>query len=547
MHSGNLGMRYTEEGDPNLVGESPRPASAPAARSEAPTGLAGISEASASEAARPRTDSGGRSLVSENESEKTAAATTYISTRVSMLSSKSRTWERNTEGQGAPAGASPEGRDGLCLAAAARAVRNPWFERVVALVIMLNAVYIGVATDYMAIHNLEKAPTVFQVIEMVFLLLFVTELGLRLSVQRTRLLRRRLADGSLNMNFYWNILDVLVISLQFVEILATYAKLTVNGFTQFTVLRVLRLVRLVRLVRIVKLFRFVRDLRMILFSIWRSLSIFFWAITALVLLIFMTSVYMTEMVLTRKLTGVADSQGLEDRFGSLTKTMMSLFQAVAGGVDWKDLTDVLGEGEGANFVVGPFLVYLAFTLFAMVNVITGVFLETAMESAREEKEIYVMRNARLVFSAVDHNRNGTITWPDFEQALDHPHMQNFFEAIDIHVSEAKALFDLLDVSSDGTVSADEFLNGCLRVRGPSKALDLLVLSHEVAQLFEKHSAATGGAPSPITSPSGSQERLRIAASEAAPGPRQQGLPGVSRRSRKEDQTLPGECSPEGPS
>ena len=33
---------------------------------------------------------------------------------------------------------------------------------------------------------------------------------------------------------------------------------------------------------------------------------------------------------------------------------------------------------------------------------------------------------------------------------------------DASMSEAKSLFDLLDLSGDGNVSADEFLNGCMR-------------------------------------------------------------------------------------
>merc|ERR1711862_712541 len=98
---------------------------------------------------------------------------------------------------------------------------------------------------------------------------------------------------------------------------------------------------------------------------------------------------------------------------------------------------------------------------------------------------YTVKNARAVFSAVDETKSGRITWPDFERALDHAHVKTFFEATGICISEARNLFDLLDVSGDGTISFDEFLNGCLRVKGTAKALDLLVLSREVSLLFEQ--------------------------------------------------------------
>merc|ERR1712113_411771 len=67
-------------------------------------------------------------------------------------------------------------------------------------------------------------------------------------------------------------------------------------------------------------------------------------------------------------------------------------------------------------------------------------------------------------------------------------MHFFFQALDIDMSEARHVFDLLDMSGDGTIDADEFLNGCLHMHGPAKALDLLLLSREVGLLFDRHAA-----------------------------------------------------------
>merc|ERR1712203_646161 len=111
----------------------------------------------------------------------------------------------------------------------------------------------------------------------------------------------------------------------------------------------------------------------------------------------------------------------------------------------------------------------------MMNVIAGIFLDTAVNKARDEKESWLAQNARRVFTAADQDRSGMISWEDFENALHHGDMHTFFKAIDIDISEAKSLFDLLDLSGDGNISADEFLNGCLHVRGPAKSLDLFVL------------------------------------------------------------------------
>lgn len=44
--------------------------------------------------------------------------------------------------------------------------------------------------------------------------------------------------------------------------------------------------------------------------------------------------------------------------------------------------------------------------------------------------------------------------------------------------DAFMLFHMLDASHDGHIQADEFLNGCLRLDGPAKAIDLAAFMEE---------------------------------------------------------------------
>jgi len=68
-----------------------------------------------------------------------------------------------------------------------------------------------------------------------------------------------------------------------------------------------------------------------------------------------------------------------------------------------------------------------------------------------------------------------------------PNMLHYFEAIDVNPSEAKGLFSLLDLDNSGTIDAEEFLAGCIRLRGPAKALELALLVQQVERLFRKFS------------------------------------------------------------
>lgn len=361
-----------------------------------------------------------------------------------------------------------------------RIVERPRFEQAVLVSIVLSVVLIALEIDQQAREvNVDTPGPIWVALELLFLFMLTLELAMRLGAYRLDFFRRNLTDGRKNTHIMWNWIDLFIFVLQVVSFLRV----------QFTggLFAIGRLFRLVRLVRILKIFRWVRDLRVIVYSIWRSLSLFFWSFVALMMMTFMFSCYFTEVVLHHRSQNPTshNDESLEIFFGNMPSTIMSLFQAVSAGMDWRDLTDVLVDMPAMG--VAPLVGYVSFALLAMMNVITGVFLETAIDKAKDEKEIYLARHASSIFKKADRDKTGRISWEGFESAVrENKSVQNFFEEIDIDHSEAESLFKLLDDSGDGQISAEEFLQGCMKVSGPAKSLDLLVLTKEVKQLFERH-------------------------------------------------------------
>merc|ERR1712216_846044 len=86
---------------------------------------------------------------------------------------------------------------------------------------------------------------------------------------------------------------------------------------------------------------------------------------------------------------------------------------------------------------------------------------------------------REIFSSAD-LLSGQVTWYQFEGQLHK--MESFFKSVDVDVSEAKGLFHLLDIEGTGTVDVDDFIMGCLRLRGAAKAIDLATLMSETRRL-----------------------------------------------------------------
>merc|ERR1712100_18992 len=113
-----------------------------------------------------------------------------------------------------------------------------------------------------------------------------------------------------------------------------------------------------------------------------------------------------------------------------------------------------------------------------MNIVTGVFVEAAMRKGREDQDNFLINNVRELFRSIFADGSGRITWIDFESHLDERVMQDYFVAVDLDRSEAKGLFHLLDMDGNGSIDVNEFLSGCLRLRGPAKSLDMQVLLRE---------------------------------------------------------------------
>merc|ERR1712107_224248 len=110
--------------------------------------------------------------------------------------------------------------------------------------------------------------------------------------------------------------------------------------------------------------------------------------------------------------------------------------------------------------------------------VTGIFVDKAMNAAREEHDTQLaimIKNCFFTAAEQGDPSDPQITWEEFQHVIDSAEMKSYFRDMRIDTSEARALFDLIDCDGSGGVSPDEIVIGCLRLRGPAKALDLALL------------------------------------------------------------------------
>merc|ERR1712066_873589 len=118
-----------------------------------------------------------------------------------------------------------------------------------------------------------------------------------------------------------------------------------------------------------------------------------------------------------------------------------------------------------------------------------------VEAEKKKQQQYKSKLEELFYLS-DLNNDGFISMEDLTLSLKDPMISTYFHALDIATLEVTKLFDLLDSNGDGEVPLEEFLEGCLKIHGQAKNMDIqyLVLenkksvqkSMEVMNYLEEH-------------------------------------------------------------
>merc|ERR1711957_270423 len=138
-------------------------------------------------------------------------------------------------------------------------------------------------------------------------------------------------------------------------------------------------------------------------------------------------------------------------------------------------------------------IFIVFAYFSVLNVVTGVFCQSAIDSAQHDKDMMIQNHvlhkeryvgkAMALFHSLDGAQSGIITVTQFEDHLQNPEVQAFFDALEVDTSDAWALFKLIDTEENHQIELEEFIDGCLRLKGTAKSIDMVKLLHDQMTLM----------------------------------------------------------------
>lgn len=316
---------------------------------------------------------------------------------------------------------------------AANIARSERFNNISLLVIMLNAIWIGVETDYNHAEHLSEADPGFQAGEHLFCIFFVGELLIRFLAFEEKI--NSLLDG-------WFRFDLLLVIF---IVLDTWI-LGAGGVGNVVILR---LFRLLRLTRIVRLMRSVPEIMTIFKGMTASTRS---VLTTLFVLLVFT--YAFSIVFRVFLKG---EDHYNQYFGTIVLTMWTLF--ITGAL-FDNLTEVLSLLRKDNaWLCLCFLLYMILAAFVTLNMLIGILCEviSAVQQAEKEKILVQFVKSRLEKVLEDHglgkksddNEDGSvmdsedakIDRPKFHELMSDPRICQSLEDLGIEANHMVCLGD----------------------------------------------------------------------------------------------------------
>lgn len=384
------------------------------------------------------------------------------------------------------------------------------FEITFALLIVLNAAVIATEMQhdsYYILSNLQSdianvtkgdkeswadAMLMFDVFEIAFGCIFMLEVFLKI-----------VAEGYRFLYCGWNIFDTVVVTVWFVDHLSLIsASMILNPM----ILRLCRLARLIRLLRLVRMVEFFDTLTLMISSIRASVTVLVWG-TILLLMVMMVCAMSFNSIIS---TYIADESlnstlrlELFEYFGSFSRCMVTMFELTLG--NWVPVCRLLLEniGEWLGLCV---LCYELSVSFAVVRVISGIFLHETFKCASMDDELMIKTQNRAkkrftskmrqLFHEMDTENSGLVCVDQFKDIIGDARVQGWLLAMELNIKEPERVFSYLVgnescradlLTGNEVLHADELVSGMARLRGNAREFDLLTLmaeSHEVRREFE---------------------------------------------------------------
>lgn len=356
-------------------------------------------------------------------------------------------------------------------------VEWPWFNTMMGMIIMVNAIFIGIEAD--ATVTSATLPAWCQVVNAVFVVIFMLELFCRFYFYRWTYFTRYGQKA-------WNMVDFLIVGAALIDTLILTPLGNSSNTRLFAMARIVRLLRLLRLVRLLKIFK---ELWLVANGLLQSMKTIGWMCVIVFIFLYICAIFATIWVGHNDaiyyqyfLNPISNGWDYRGYFRTVWRSTFTLIQVLTMD-EWAEhiVRHVLTQ-QPAMLVF--FLGFIFVAAFGMMNIISAVVVESTLATSlkdadkalkkREKERQVVFDQLREIFDMADVDGSGTLSVDEVHEATQKPEIYNKLKMIDFPVNDPGQIFRLLDYDDSGELTIEEFITGCIRMKGSAKSKDLLV-------------------------------------------------------------------------
>ncbi|CAL1156447.1 unnamed protein product [Cladocopium goreaui] len=338
-------------------------------------------------------------------------------------------------------------------------VGHPWFELLISVAIMVNSVMLGVESQ-MSLTRSKEDLAWSKIAEVCFLSIFTVEILLRLTARGWRVIK----DG-------WFLFDSTLVLIayveQFVELFSSGGD---SGYAQQVL--VLRTTRLFRLIRTFRMIKQIRSIWRLVYGLFACCETIISTFMLLFIVLYVFGVMGLELITKdAELRKDPEIDALVvDSFSSIPLAMMTLVRFVT-----MDSISVIYAPliKAKALVLGLYFgLLICVVSISLMNLVTAVMVEGALEHARQEKEddakLAKARAKQMVpeiihlFDQIDIDGSGEVDLKEMAKFGEDGLVPDLlFEKAS--VDSMADLFETLDVDGSGVISRYEFIEGLLNL------------------------------------------------------------------------------------
>mmetsp|Transcript_32133 Transcript_32133/g.102020 ORF Transcript_32133/g.102020 Transcript_32133/m.102020 type:complete len:423 (+) Transcript_32133:541-1809(+) len=345
----------------------------------------------------------------------------------------------------------------------AQVERTSIFHGIISIVILLNAFHSAAVCNYQ-VQGLQP-PLLFVVAEVFFVVFYTFELCLKLYVHRIFFF--------IGDEYCCNIFDIILWASSIFDLCAAWFS---RGSFQIAVMRVIRVVRICSALRTLRAVRALAELRVLWMCIVKSCASLFWSLCTILIIYFMFALAIVQMLPRYDLREPENAQLLDELFGSVEMTMLTLFMLSLGGGDLTPIYPIL-EPHLNRVIIIAFCLFFQITL---LNILTGVYVDTALKFALPQrvqlakaKHMHEMDDEMELWGFFSSHFDSAlpIAEAEFVAKLQTAKVRAFVETFEIE-NDAPLIYKMV-LNTNGEVTVKGLIDFILANKGAGTKIDFL--------------------------------------------------------------------------